>query len=209
METTMTLPALLEQINSSDPDVRTEAWLRAGEVGAAAVRPLAKLMVETAPLIARLGKELAQLEMSAQDDQIRDRIGAKQEELRQPLEVGRAAKRGLWKIVRHAGRPGAGEERQEVVAELIKLLDDSHPVAVRREVIAMLADIAGDEAVEPLARLLDHRELSRDACTALEKIPTGQSLDALRAGLAAAPDDFKINIARSLQARGVDLPRQR
>jgi HEAT repeat protein len=207
METPLTEKELLDQISSSDPEVRTDAWLRAGEAGAAAIRPLAALLARNAPLVDRQAKELAQLEMSGNDQETRAKIAAKQEQLQYPMEVSRAARRALSKIVRHAGRPGAGSERAAVVNELLRLLDPVHPLMIRREVVSMLSEIADDQAVTPLAALLNDPELREDARVALERIPSGQSLDALRAGLAAVPDDFKINIAQSLRARGVDPPK--
>jgi len=54
------------------------------------------------------------------------------------LEVARAAKRALWKIVRVAGRPGAEEEKKAVADELIPLLANDQPTSVRREVLWML-----------------------------------------------------------------------
>lgn len=205
METTLTLNDLLAQIKSADEDVRTEAWLRAGEVGAHAVRPLAAILARNGPVVDRRAKELAQLEIQASDE-TRQEIAAKQEELRVLMEATRAARKALSKIVRHAGRPGAVEERSAVVAELFKLLSEKQPVTVRREAATMLSEIAGDEAVGPLAALLKNPDLRDDARRALERIPSGQSLDALQAGLAVVPDDFKINIAQSLRARGVEVP---
>jgi HEAT repeat protein len=206
METTLTLNDLLAQIRSADEDVRTEAWLRAGEVGAPAIRPLAAILAQNGPIVDRRAKELAQLEIQARDEETRQEVAAKQKELRVPMEATRAARKALSKIVRHAGRPGAGEERSAVVAELLKLLSEKQPVSVRREAAVMLSEIAGDEAVGPLAAMLKDPELRDDARRALERIPSGQSLDALQAGLAIVPDDFKINIAQSLRARGVQVP---
>ena len=205
METPLTLNELLSQINSADSDVRTEAWLRAGEVGAPAIRPLAAILARNAPIVDRRARELAQLEIQAGDEKTRKKIAAKQEELRLPMEASRAAKKALSKIVRHAGRPGAGEERGIVVAELLKLLGEKQPVSLRREAISKLSEIAGDEVVDPLAALLKDPDLREDARRALERIPSGQSLDALQAGLAVVPDEFKINIAQSLRARGVEV----
>ena len=122
------------------------------------------------------------------------------------LEVGRAAKRGLWKIVRHAGRPGADDERACVVRELLDLLGDDQPRGVRAEVIWMLSEIGGDESVEPVARLLTNQELREDARMVLQRIPSAKSLAALKAALRAAPEDFKPNIAQSLRHRGVQVP---
>ena len=40
----------------------------------------------------------------------------------------------------------------------------------------------------------------------LQRIPGEKSLAALKAGLESAPADFKINIAESLRARGMEVP---
>jgi len=122
------------------------------------------------------------------------------------LEVARAAKRALWKIVRHAGRPGADDEKKPVVAELAPLLADDQPLAVRREVLWMLSEIGGDESIDAVAALLSNAELREDARMALQRLPGPKSLAALESGLAAVPDDFKLNIAQSLRQRGVEVP---
>jgi HEAT repeat protein len=121
------------------------------------------------------------------------------------FEVARAAKRALWKIVRHAGRPGADGERKPVVAELIALLGEKRDVPVRREAMWMLSEISGDEAVDPVAALLSDKELREDARMVLERLPGEESLAALRKALRAVPPEFKINIAQSLRARGVKV----
>jgi len=122
------------------------------------------------------------------------------------FQVARAAKRGLWKIVRHVGRPGADNERKRVVARLIALLGDTQPVSVRREVMWMLSEIAGDAAVPRMAAFLSNRELREDARMVLERLPGERSLAALERGLRTVPREFKINIAQSLRARGVKVP---
>jgi len=121
------------------------------------------------------------------------------------LETARAAKRGLWQIVRHAGRPDAGKERRAVVAQLILLLKDGRPDGVRREALWMLSEIGGKESVKPVAALLQSGELREDARCALERISGKQSLQALQAALDSVPDDFKQNIAQSLRKRGVEV----
>ena len=160
---------LIAKIKDKSDKVRAEAWLGAGEVGAAAVKPLAAVMRE------------------------------------EELEVARAAKRGLWKIVRHVGRPRAGGEKRTVTAELIALLSDNQPVSVRREVLWMLSEIGRSKSVEAIATLLSSKELREDARMVLERIPGRKSIAALRAGLKAAPEDFKLNIAQSLRKRGVKV----
>jgi HEAT repeat protein len=162
---------LMAGIRDDDANVRTKAWQSAGEVGATAVKPLARVMTN--------------------DD----------------LEVARAAKRGLWKIVRHAGRPKAGSMKRVVIKRLVELLDDEQPVHVRREVLWMLSEIGNRESIKPIAALLSNRELREDARMVLQRIPNKAALAALRAGLKAAPDDFKLNIAQSLRQRGVKVRR--
>ncbi|MDP2897016.1 MAG: hypothetical protein Q8Q12_10740 [bacterium] len=122
------------------------------------------------------------------------------------FEVAREAERALWKIVRHAGRPKADSERKAVVTELIPLLGDIQPVRVRREAMWMLSEIAGDEAVAPVAAQLSDKELREDARMVLERLPGQRSLAALQMALKTVPEEFKINIAQSLRARGVSVP---
>ncbi|MBN2132024.1 MAG: HEAT repeat domain-containing protein [Sedimentisphaerales bacterium] len=157
---------LIDRIKDSDPEVRTEAWLGAGNVGAAAVRPLAKVMTD------------------------------------EDLEVARAAKRALWQIVRHVGRPGAEEERKAVATRLARLLGDKQPVPVRREVLWMLSEIGKAGVVKPMARLLENEDLREDARMALELMPDKRSLTVLKAALETVPETFKPNIAQSLRRRG-------
>jgi len=73
------------------------------------------------------------------------------------LEVARAAKRALWKIVRHTGRPGADKQKQAVADSLAGLLGGEVPVAIRREVLWMLSEIGDKKAIEPIAKLLGYK----------------------------------------------------
>ena len=160
------LKKLLAGISDSDDKVRTEAWLSAGKVGAVAVKPLAKVMTDSDP------------------------------------EVARAAKRGLWKIVRHVGRPDSGTEKLEVTTKLIGLLGDDQPVAVRREVLWMLSEIGSADSVRPIAKLLTDTELREDARMTLERIPVMGAVRALKAAMDKADECFKSNLAQSLRKRG-------
>lgn len=206
MEETMTLDTLLEKINSTDPDVRGEAWMGARQVGNTAIKPLAAIMARTAPVVAALCKELAILERAGRDEEARNKIAKKQDELSQPLQVGRAAKRALWKIVRHVGRPGAGEEKEAAIGILLDLLASTQPLAIRREVTAMLSEIGDDQVVDAIADLLNNEELREDAREALERMPTKKALAALQTALETVTGDFRIDIARSLRARGMEVP---
>jgi HEAT repeat protein len=166
---TNTVEKLISKIRDDSAEVRTEAWLGAGEVGAPAVEALAKVMTD------------------------------------EDLEVARAAKRALWKIVRHVGRPKSGNEKRAVLGELVELLDDEQPVPVRREVLWMLSEIGTRRSVKPIAALLSNKELREDARMVLQRIPSKSAIAALKAGLKAAPEGFKLNIAQSLRQRGVEV----
>ncbi len=162
----MTLDQLIAKIKDDNPDVRTEAWLGAGEVGAPAMQPMAKLVAEG------------------------------------ELEVGRAAKRAMWKIVRVVGAPDA-KGKEAVVKELLTLLGDDQPAAVRREALWMISELGCCHTVDPVVKVLANKELREDARCCLERIPDDEAVAALEAALESVPDDFKINIAQSLRARGV------
>ena len=160
---------LISRIKDDSAEVRTEAWQRAGEVGAPAVKPLAEVMTD------------------------------------ENLEVARAAKRALWKIVRVAGRPEGGRQKRAVETQLIDLLGESQPVAVRREVLWMLSEIGERSSVRPIAELMANKELREDARMVLERIPLQGAVRALKAGFEAAPEEFKPKIAQSLRKRGEEV----
>jgi hypothetical protein len=122
------------------------------------------------------------------------------------LEIARAAQRAIQNVVYHAGRPGAEGEAKAVAAELLKLLDDSQPLQLRRDVLWMTWQIAGEEAVPPVAALLANRELHEDARMTLERLPGDKATAALQAALAAAAEDDKPALAHSLRVRGVQVP---
>jgi hypothetical protein len=127
------------------------------------------------------------------------------------LEIARAANRALWQIVRHAGRPGADDERKAVCAALLPLVGAvSVPMQLRRDVIWMLSEIFDDEMVdvEGAAGLLADSELRDDARMAIQRIPGEKSTAALKAALdrAAGDDEFKQALACSLRRRGVEVP---
>ena len=122
------------------------------------------------------------------------------------LETARAARQAIQKIVYHAGRPGADAEAKAVAAELVALLASQQPAQFLRDVLWMTWQIAGEEAVEPVAALLKNAELREDARMALERLPGDKAVAALKAGLVSAADDFKPNLAHSLRVRGVKTP---
>ena len=124
------------------------------------------------------------------------------------LEVGRAAKRAMWKIVRYAGAPGMMDAKKGVLSELVDLIGAGQPAAVRREAFWMLSEIGSDETIEAIREmpgLLDDKEMREHARCCIERIPTDAAVELLQAGLGTVPEDFKLAIAQSLRARGVEL----
>jgi hypothetical protein len=122
------------------------------------------------------------------------------------LEIARAAQRAIQNIVYYAGRPGAEGAAQAVAAELLKLLGDSQPLQLRRDVLWLTWQIAGEEAVAPVAALLANAELREDARMALERLPGEKATAALQAALATATEADKPALAYSLRVRGVETP---
>jgi hypothetical protein len=125
------------------------------------------------------------------------------------LEVARSANRAMWQIVRHSGRPGADAEKKETAEALIDLVqDEQQPVQLRRDVVWMLSEILDDGAIDPpaAARFLTDADLREDVRAALQRIGGKNAIAALKAGLEAAPDDFKPSIACGLRALGVEVP---
>jgi hypothetical protein len=108
--------------------------------------------------------------------------------------------------VYHAGRPGAGDEVAAVAAELIKLISAEPPLQLRRDVMWMTWQIAGAQAVPPVAALLSHPELGEDARMCLEGLPVEEAVAALKAALATASDAQKPALAHSLRKRGIEVP---
>ena len=172
----LTLDALLNGIKSDDPDVRTKAWLAAGQIGPPALAPLAKIVAEG------------------------------------DLEVSRAAKRAMWKIVRTVGAPGRGECKAAAETELIGLLAEGTPDSVRCEVLWMLSEIGGEktiDAIREIPDLLENKALREDARCCVERIPGQAAVDALAEGLEASEDEFQLALAQSLRARGVEVDREK
>jgi hypothetical protein len=121
-------------------------------------------------------------------------------------KLHRGATRALWAVVRRAGRPGADTERDAACQALLALVSGAGRIAFRRDVLAMLAELAGDAEVPPIAALLRDPAMREDARITLENIPGDAALAALRAALADGDDAFKPALAQSLRARGVATP---
>lgn len=128
------------------------------------------------------------------------------------LEVQRAARHAVIQIVRFASRPKARESRKRVVTELSRLVEADGPAQIRRELLWLLSEIAGDESLPVLSRLLAQAAVREEACMALERIPGRRSLKILENSLSQSPADFKPVLAAALarrghETKGVDSPR--
>ena len=121
------------------------------------------------------------------------------------LEVRRAARRALAQIVRYAARPEAGEEKRAVLTALRRLVEGDGPPQMRRELLWLLSEIAGEESLSALRQLLTKEAVREEACMALERIPGNRSLKALEGALAQAPADFKPVLAAALARRGREV----
>ena len=110
------------------------------------------------------------------------------------------SKRELWRTVRQAqgGQVLPKTSPRSLPSCLCGWPKTESPLAARRELLWMLSEIGGDESVDPIAALLADIDLREDARMTLQRIPGDKSLAALEVGLAAAPNDFKINIVQSL-----------
>jgi HEAT repeat protein len=117
------------------------------------------------------------------------------------FEVARSARRAVWKIVRHAGRPGAAKEARAVSAELVALLPGT-PSDTRRELLWMLSEIGTDETIPAMAALLSDADVRIDAQCAIMRLPGRQATAALKSAFARAPEDFKYALADALRKRG-------
>lgn len=120
--------------------------------------------------------------------------------------VSRKAKRTMLLIVRSAGRPGADARRRKVAADLAGLCrNEKLPTNVKRDILWMLSEVADEDAVDVVAKLLSNTALREDARMVLERIPGEKSLAVLKTAMADASDDFKPNLAQSLRKRGVKV----
>lgn len=121
------------------------------------------------------------------------------------LEVQRAARHAVFRIVRFSSRPEARQSRKPVLMELNRLVEANGPYQIRRELLWLLSEIAGEESLPILSRLLAQDAVREEACMALERIPGKRSLRILERSLAQAPTDFRPVLAAALARRGREV----
>ncbi len=123
------------------------------------------------------------------------------------VEVRLAAKRAFREIANWVARPtGAAHSRRFAVREFLAVLKPSFPLEARREALWCLAEIAGSEAVGPVAELLFEKDLREDARMVLEHLPVPEAVEALKEALQKVPEDFRPSVAQGLRRRGIEVP---
>jgi len=117
------------------------------------------------------------------------------------------AQRAYKAICWHAGRPGAEAERAAVSKVVLGKLSTKLPKPTLIFLLEVLEYTGRDEAVDALARLLDHRNpkppfIRERARKALVRNPSPKAVDALREALGRAKEPrWKIGLINALGAR--------
>ena len=117
--------------------------------------------------------------------------------------VAKAAKGALETIAYYSTRPGAAAEAEAVSRELLKIGGSQLPRGARAEAIHLLGFTADHRSVPGLAQLLNDPDMRDEARMALEQIPGGASLDALKGAVGRAPADFQPALQQSIHNRAL------
>ncbi len=124
-------------------------------------------------------------------------------------EIRRAAQQALERVVMHAGRPGADDERAEVAQALTECLTEDYTVHVRREVLHLLSMCGGEDEVAAIEPLLHDPELMQAACRALVRNPSHESVRALVRALDDADEETAREIAHALAQKATTAAQAR
>ena len=172
-----TLKKLLENVASADAAVRLAARSQAAAIGAPAVEPLAKMLLQPPEPV-------------------------KDEALR--LDIATTARACIDRIVHTAGRPGADAARKDVAAALANLLGSGNAVRLKREVLHWIGFCGDDGSVTAVARCLDEsdKHVAEAARLTLERLPGKAALQALEQAAKRLPDDRKADILYSIGKKG-------
>ena len=117
--------------------------------------------------------------------------------------VVKAAKGALEAIAYYSTRPGAAPEAAAVSRQLLTIAESQLPRAARAEAIHLLGFTADRRSVPALARLLNDPEMRDEARMALEQIPGGASLNALKRAVRSAPLEFQPALQQSIHNRAL------
>src|SRR5688572_29389835 len=111
-----------------------------------------------------------------------------------------AARFAVMGLMRHAGRPGAEQDRKTVATAIAQSIEAADDPQVKAFFIARLQEIGKDESVPALAKCLSDEKLCPPAAAALERIGTPAATDALAKALPAAKGGNRVALIKSLGA---------
>ena len=111
--------------------------------------------------------------------------------------VAKAAAEALTTMVHSVGKDPASPNRAAVVKGLLTLAG-SGSLTARVHALRLLSNIAGEDAVAPIAVHLNSPELREEAIYALERIPGNASIQAIMAAYKPAPAEFKPRLLAAL-----------
>lgn len=116
--------------------------------------------------------------------------------------VAKAAMAALEKQVHYGVEPDRRTwHRRQISDYLIRLLRVCQAVEVRRQGLYLLSLVGKDEAVMPIAKLLNDPELRDDARMALERLPVSSATQALLRALKRTRGEFVPRLIESLGQR--------
>ena len=115
--------------------------------------------------------------------------------------VAKAALEALSTLTHSVGKETGGEKRRAVVKELLALVNPPAATAVRRHACRLLSNIAGEDSVAAVAKLLADADMREEAAFCLERIPGNASIRALIDAYPDAAEDFKPRILHALGHR--------
>ncbi len=119
--------------------------------------------------------------------------------------VAKAAREAIITMTHSVGKDTAHPKRAAVNRELLAVATSGAASnAARTHCLRLLSNIAPEESVPALAKLLSNAELQEEAIYAIERIPGPASNKALLAAYRTAKDDFKPRVLAALGHRRVE-----
>ena len=106
--------------------------------------------------------------------------------------IARAAREALTTMTHSVGKNLNAPNREAVVKGLLSLNNAALPVRIHA--LRLLSNIAGEDAVGPIAKDIDNPDLREEVVYCLERIPGDASMEALLQAYPQAKDDFKPRI---------------
>ncbi|MGC8888004.1 MAG: HEAT repeat domain-containing protein [Verrucomicrobiia bacterium] len=150
-----------------------------------------KVRAEAAEGLVKLGSVVVQPLVEIMDDK--------------DFEVARTARRTLWKMARHSGKPGLKNEKDKICKQISKALNSAASIQTKRELLWMLSEIGDGDAVSEISKFFANKDLREDARCCIERIPTNGAVSALKSAFKKADEEFRYALAESLRARGVKV----